>query len=253
MPACSDFTCPWWSAPQMSMRWFEPRRDLVAVVREVVAEIRRGAVGPHEHAVARVAEVGRAQPARAVLLVTRRRVLVEHAQHVGDLVALVQRALGEPGVEVHADAAEVVADAVDDAPHAPLARVVGRHVVAELGAQVARPGRRGTRPGTRPRAAARPGSARTASRGTSRAGCRCRSGSTRGARRAPCAASRFAIASPTATQRPPPACSGPVGLAETNSRLIRCAGERVGRPKRVAGGHDRRAARRAARWARGRG
>jgi hypothetical protein len=21
IPACSDFTCPWWSAPQMSMRW----------------------------------------------------------------------------------------------------------------------------------------------------------------------------------------------------------------------------------------
>ena len=29
-------------------------------------------------------------------------------------------------------------------------------------------------------------------------------------------------ASPTAAQRVPPRCSGPVGLADTNSRLIRC-------------------------------
>ena len=41
--------------------------ELVAVVREVVAEIGRRAVGLHEHAVALVAEVGGAQPRRAVV------------------------------------------------------------------------------------------------------------------------------------------------------------------------------------------
>ena len=39
---------------------------------------------------------------------------------------------------MHADAGEVVCGALDDALHAPLARVVGRDVVAELGVQVAR-------------------------------------------------------------------------------------------------------------------
>ena len=137
MPACVDFTCPWWSAPQMSMRWLEPRAILSRWYARSLQQIRGGTVGLHEHAVARVAEVGGAQPARAVLLVDDT-LLVEHAQHVGDLVALVQRPLGEPGVEVHADAVEIGLEALDDVAHAPLARVVGRHVVAELGAQLAR-------------------------------------------------------------------------------------------------------------------
>ena len=104
---------------------------LVAVVREVVAEIGRRAVRAHQHAVARVAEVGGAQPSRVVLVVDHA-ALLERAQHVGHLVALVQRALREPRVEVHADATEIVAQAIDDVPHTPLARVVGRHVVTQL-------------------------------------------------------------------------------------------------------------------------
>ena len=39
MPDCIDFTWPWWSAPQMSMRCSQPALELVAVVREVVAEV----------------------------------------------------------------------------------------------------------------------------------------------------------------------------------------------------------------------
>ena len=108
MPACSDFTWPWWSAPQMSMRCSQPAVELVAVVGEVVAEVGGVAVGLHQHAVALVAEVGGAQPGRAVVLVRDAASRRGRSSTVGDLAALVQRALREPGVEVHADAAEVV-------------------------------------------------------------------------------------------------------------------------------------------------
>ena len=39
---------------------------------------------------------------------------------------------------MHADAREIVADAVDDARHTPLARVLGTDVVAALGAELVR-------------------------------------------------------------------------------------------------------------------
>ena len=105
--------------------------ELVAVVREVVAEIRGGPVGAHQHAIAQVAELGRPEPARAVG-VEYEAAVRRAREHVDDLVALVQRAFGEPRVEVHADTRQIVADAVDDARYAPLARVFGSDVVAEL-------------------------------------------------------------------------------------------------------------------------
>ena len=85
-----------------------PAVELVAVVREVVAEIGGGAVGLHEHAVALVAEVGGAQPGGAVVLERRRRVRRRSSSTASTSPRLVQRALREPRVEVHADAIEVV-------------------------------------------------------------------------------------------------------------------------------------------------
>ena len=79
----------------------------------------------HEHPVALVAEVLGAQPVGAVLLVGEP-VGAQVLEHRGDLAALVQRALGEPGVEVHADAAEVVPQRRDDRVRAPLARLAPR-------------------------------------------------------------------------------------------------------------------------------
>ncbi len=109
--------------------------DLVAVVREVVAEVRRRPVGAHEHSVARIAEVGGTQPARAVL-VEHDAPLLQHPQHVGDIAPFVQDALREPRVEVDADAAEVVANPLDVPLHAPFAGCAGRHVVTPLGVQL---------------------------------------------------------------------------------------------------------------------
>ena len=86
-PACrraATSTCPWWSAPQMSIEVREAAGELVAVVREVVAEVGGRAVGAHEHTVAVVAEVGRPQPLRAVVLVGDA-ALVEVCEHVARL------------------------------------------------------------------------------------------------------------------------------------------------------------------------
>ena len=121
----------------MSIRCVKPATELVAVVREVVAEIRRAAVAANEHTVALVAEVGGAQPAGAVVLVDEA-LRGQLREHVGDLAALVQRALGEPRVEVHTDAREVVLQALHDEAVAPLGRIVGRDVVTELGVQLRR-------------------------------------------------------------------------------------------------------------------
>ena len=111
----------------------EPAVELVAVVRKVVAEIRRGAVAADQDPIAAVAEVGGAQPVGAVRVVgvaTR----VELRENVGDITAFVQDALGEPRVEMHADALEIGANLPDDVEVAPLASVLEGHRVAELGA-----------------------------------------------------------------------------------------------------------------------
>ena len=108
-----------------------PALELVAVVRDVVAEIGGGAVGLHQHAVTLVAEVGGPQPGGATL--------VEHdaagpevVEHAPDVARLVQRAFGEPGVEVHAETPEVVLEALHRVPVPPLPGLLLGHRVAEL-------------------------------------------------------------------------------------------------------------------------
>ncbi len=106
--------------------------QLVAVVGEVVAQVGGRAVGLHEDTVAAVAVGGRPQPAGPVVLVglAARREVVEDR---GDVAPLVEGPFGEPRVEVHADATEVVAELTDDLLVAPLAGLLQGDVVSELG------------------------------------------------------------------------------------------------------------------------
>jgi hypothetical protein len=110
--------------------------ELVAVISEVVGKVRRAALGPDEHAVALVAELARSQPGRAVLVV-RVPALAEESQHLGHVTPVVQRALGEPGVEVHADPPEVFPKSFDDASVTPFGRLRHRNAVAQLAVQLA--------------------------------------------------------------------------------------------------------------------
>ena len=134
----------------------EAAAELVAVVREVVAEIGRAAVAAHEHAVALVAEIGGAQPARAVVA-RRRSPSRSSCSSTSTTSPRSCSVRSENQVsKCTPTRAEVVVQALHDAAVAPLARVVGRDVVAELGVQLAPPCRRGTGPGSRPRAARSP-------------------------------------------------------------------------------------------------
>ena len=114
---------------------FPPALELVAVVREVGQEIGGIAVGLHEHTVALVAEVGGTQPRRAVLLV-HEPTAAEIGEHLGHRAALVQRALREPRVELHADAVEVVTHAFDGPPVTPLPRLLLGGGVARTAARI---------------------------------------------------------------------------------------------------------------------
>ena len=109
-----------------------PALELVAVVRDVVAQVGGGTVGLHQHAVALVAEVGGAQPGGAVVLEhdAARAEVVEHALHVAGFV---QRAFREPGVEVHADAGEIVLQGAHVVAVAPVLGLLLGDRVAELG------------------------------------------------------------------------------------------------------------------------
>ena len=111
--------------------------DLVAVVREVGEQVRGVAVGLDEHPVARITEVGGTQPCGTIGF--------EHgATHAEisecrcDLATLVQRPLGEPRVELHTDAPEVVAHPFDRSAVTPLARIDGIDSVAERLVHLAR-------------------------------------------------------------------------------------------------------------------
>ena len=208
----------------------EAAPELVAVIREVVAEIGRAAVAAHEHAVALIAEVGRAQPPRALVLVDEplrpraasstsatspRSCSVRSENHVSKCTP----------TRARSSCRLCTTRAV-----APLARVVGGDVVAELGVQL-----RGhvdevlALVPVLGRLLA-PVARRRASRGTCRAARPRRSGSTRGAPR------RLARrAGSRSRRRPRPSArrrraAGPVGFAETNSRLIRRPASTVERP-----------------------
>ena len=81
----------------------EPAAKLVHEVGEVRSEIRRHPIGgPYDHAVLVVAEVGRAQPERAVLLIHVAE-LLQQLHHPFDRALFVQRPLAEPDVELHAE------------------------------------------------------------------------------------------------------------------------------------------------------
>ena len=83
------------------------------MVREVVAEVGGGAVAT-SRARGRAGRRSRSLRSHvgAVLLVRRAPRRASVVEHRGDLAALVQRALREPRVEVHADAPEVVLESV---------------------------------------------------------------------------------------------------------------------------------------------
>ena len=203
MPLCSDFTWPWWSAPQMSMRCVPPALELVAVVRDVGEEVGGRAVGtsPARGRAGRRSRSARSQVAPSYSNTTPRAPQV--VEHRVDLAVLVQRALGEPRVEVHADAAR--------APRGSRRRSSRWHSlaasssvtrVAELGAQLvghldevlAVVAVLGRILASHPREQRRGEGVELVARR--------RSGSTRGAPPRPGRRGRLAIASPTAIQRP---------------------------------------------------
>ena len=82
---------------------------LAQVVRGVGGEVRRAAVGADEHAVLVVSEVGGAQPHRTAL-VEDVPLLAQPLDGALDRPALVEPALGEPHVEVHAEPVEGAPD-----------------------------------------------------------------------------------------------------------------------------------------------
>ena len=188
--------------------------ELVAVVGDVREQVGGLAVGLHEDAVLVVAEVGGAQPHGAVLL-------EDHA-----VVAQVLRAWRRS----RRDSARLFSlnhVSKRDADRAP-------RLVAQVAAspsrsptpsgrrrRASRPPTRGcTRPRSRPRAGRSPSLAGGQRRGEQVASARRgRSGSTRGARRSRMRSRIRHSESPKAAHRPPPAWSGPVGLADTNSTL----------------------------------
>ena len=109
----------------------------------------------------------------------------------------------------------------------------GHEVGGDVGDVVAVVGRLGPAgvAGLRGRRGA-PAPTRRASRSARRRRC----SRTRASTCQPWVSSRLQIASPSAAWRPWPTCSGPVGLAETNSTITRCAAAPAARPKARAGG-----------------
>ncbi len=79
----------------------EAALELVLVVSDVAGQIARPAVLADEHLVLLVAQVGRAKPERAIGFVAPAR-LIEGLKGVAHLVLFVERALHEPGIELHA-------------------------------------------------------------------------------------------------------------------------------------------------------
>ncbi len=97
--------------------------ELVLVVGDVGGEVRVVAVGLDEHAVLVVTEVGRAEPHRALVLVDVAG-LAQRGDRANDrgLTAgalLVQRALREPHVEVHAHAVQHVLEVLEHRRRTP--------------------------------------------------------------------------------------------------------------------------------------
>src|SRR5262249_59579446 len=111
-------------------------RRLVAVVRQIVRKVRGASVALDERAVTLITEVARAQPGCAPLLVGGAGG-VKGVEHRGNVTSLVERALREPRVEMHADPTEVFSKPFDDALIAPLGRLCERHVVPGIAMETA--------------------------------------------------------------------------------------------------------------------
>ena len=204
------------------------------------------AVGPDQHPVLVVAEVGGAHPQRAVLARTGVPGSRSFSMFSTTASLVVQRPLGEPHVEVGperrraapAARASCIAYAASPERDHPLARRrAGRGSPGSLGDHLPARGRRCSRRGSRP-----PGPADPARAACSEAAepvhlvaavvdVELPRRPRRPPRRAP-----GRCASPTAAHRVWPRCSGPVGLAEMNSTLI-FAGERLVAAVRRTGGH----------------
>ncbi len=92
---------------------------LVEVVGDVGGEIGPRAVLPHDHPVLLVAEIGRAEPLGAVLLVDHV-VLPQQVERMVDRAAVGQAAFGEPAVVANAEFRKVVADVGEDVREAEI-------------------------------------------------------------------------------------------------------------------------------------
>ena len=111
----------------------ETALELVGVIRQVVEEVGGCAVTLDEHPVALIAEVLASEPRRPVAFV-RQAGDGEPFENGRDLSAIVEGAFGEPRVEVHADASEILLQLAHGVGEAPLAGLFVGDVVAELGA-----------------------------------------------------------------------------------------------------------------------
>ena len=119
-------------------RGLEAALELVQEVGDVGGEIGRAAVLADHDAVLFVAEIGGAEPGGAALLV-QVAVLAQPVDRVLHGAGFLEIALGEPGVEVHAELGQVVLDVVEDV----LAGRVEEDAVAVLAQQLAGAGDQG--------------------------------------------------------------------------------------------------------------
>ena len=200
---------------------------LAQVVRGVRGEVGGHAVLPDHHPVPVVAEVGRAQPHRAVG-VEDVPLLAQPGHGLLDRAALVQGALAEPDVEVHVERGEHL---LDLGQLGLVAERRGRRPAPRRRAASSRSGRCSSTTFARPvdvlagvavlrdRLAARP--RQHGRREVLHLGAGVVDVVLAG-HLAPLAASSRRSESPSAAQRVCPMCSGPVGFADTNSRFTTC-------------------------------
>src|SRR5450759_2812970 len=107
--------------------------ELVAVVREVVAQVRRRPVRSHHDAVPTVAVVAGAQPGR-IIEFERRAGRCQVGEDGGDVTAFVEGPLREPGVKMHTNPSQILTKLAYDIPIAPLACLFLGDAVTQLGA-----------------------------------------------------------------------------------------------------------------------
>ena len=205
----------------------KPRSPLVQVVREIAGDVGRLAVALDHDAVLVVAKIAGAQPGCAVLLVDVAGARAAVAMACVDPAAGVHRVFVGVDVEVGAELVQRLLDVGEHQVDADLAEDLLLLVVGQaqrVGSFVQRPARR-CRRCRRPRSRrAGPGSPLAAAISELGEPVDLRAVVVevvlRASRRRPGVDSSRPSASPTAAHRVPPMWIGPVGLAETNSRLM---------------------------------